>query len=212
MTSSVDMNSLSREANSEVGQGLAISCEAETSVGIELELELAFGSILWSRWKCCVVCGWSLVLLPSFFSFKWLYQRFLTSLSVRPGRWAAILAQLQHNTKTQTDQTIISYDNGKVWGWFSLPIPIERVEADDGVVFHLGEVLSLDIRIQMVLPPLPTTLTFPVQPCQLCYFIPRLIVISAFTFNKPLVFFLGPSWSRLHWSFHYGFPCRDGRN
>ena len=36
---------------------------------------------------------------------------------------------------TQTDQTIISYDYGKVWGWFSLPIPIERREADDGVVF-----------------------------------------------------------------------------
>ena len=43
MTSSVGMNSLSREANSEVDQVLAISCEAETSVGIELEL--AFGSI-----------------------------------------------------------------------------------------------------------------------------------------------------------------------
>ena len=54
---------------------------------------------------------------------------------------------------TQTDQTIISYDYGKVWGWFSLPIPIERLEADDGLVFLLGEVPSLDIRIQIVILP-----------------------------------------------------------
>ena len=87
-------------------QGLTISCEAETGVGIELKL--VFGSILWLRWKSCVACGRSLVLLcgSRIFSsvllqgcfFKWLYQRFLTSLSVRPGRWADILSQLQHNT------------------------------------------------------------------------------------------------------------------
>ena len=98
--------------------------------------------------------------------FKWLYQRFLTSLSVRSRKWAAILYQLQHKTKTpQTDQVIISYDNGKVWGWFSLPIPIAQLEADNGVVFLLGEVLSLNIRIQVVFPPLLTTLTTPAQPC-----------------------------------------------
>ena len=44
-TSSVGVNSPSREANPEMDQVLAISCEAETSVGIELGL--AFGSI------CC---------------------------------------------------------------------------------------------------------------------------------------------------------------
>ena len=122
------------------------------------------------------------ILFPIFFFFKWLYQRFFTSLSVRPGRWAAILSQLQHNIKTpQTDQIIISYDYGKVWGWFSLPIPIERLEADDGVIFLLGEVLSLDVRIQMVIPPLRTTLTTPAQPCQRCDIWPMWIEISAYS-------------------------------
>ena len=180
-----------------------------------------FGSILWLRWKSCVACGWSLVLLcgsricsssllQSCF-FKWLYQRFLTSLCVRPGRWAAILCYTFPSCNiTQTDQTIISYDYGKVWGWFSLPIPIERLEADDGVVFLLGEVPSLDIRIQIVILPLPTTLATPAQPCQLCDI---WIGISALTFKDPLVFFFGgPSRCLLLWSYHHGFPCKDGRN
>ena len=54
-----------------------------------------------------------------------------------------------------------------------LPIPIERLEADDGVVFLLGEILYLDIGIQMVLPPLPATLATPVQFCQFCDIWPR---------------------------------------
>ena len=50
---------------------------------------------------------------------------------------------------------IISYNNGS----FSLITYCHDLN---------GEVPSLDIRIQVVFPPLPTTLTTPAQRCQLC--------------------------------------------
>ena len=118
---------------------MTISCEAETGVGIELKL--VFGSILWLRWKSCVACGWSLVLLcgsricsslllQSCF-FKWLYQRFLTSLSVRPGR-AAILSQLQHNTNWSNYHIIWLWKSCDIW------IGISALTFKDPLVFFFG--------------------------------------------------------------------------
>ena len=51
------------------------------------------------------------------------------------------------------------------------------LDADDGFIFLLGEVHFVDTKLRMVIPPLPTILTNPIQLCQHWGIWPRILIL-----------------------------------
>lgn len=132
--------------------------------GSEVKLELAFGILWLTR-----IFSW--VLAARFF-FKWFLNLFLIAVSVLPGRCVAMNAHLQHNTTHYPTSSLLkvklttlsSYHmimEKYIWVWISLLISMKQILLHNDTVLRWGEVSSVDLRVEAVSPPLPTTLPSP---------------------------------------------------
>ena len=101
--------------------------------GSEVKLELAFG-ILWLR----RIFSW--VLAARF--FKWFLNLFLIALSVRPGRWVAMKAHLQHNTTHDPTSSLLKV---KLTTLSSYHMIMEKYEYESHYLFPWSNYCSMMI-------------------------------------------------------------------